>query len=125
MCIRDRIVAAHAMGLRHVRVIVIDGRTEMVEFFDQLKAGTFPNIIHIRFVSQSQHQNATSVDALAALVQGNGDLSKHVMRHVAIDLAGQLDETGRQSDFAGFPGEIIRIDWDAMPAQARAGIRCV
>ena len=39
------------------------------------------------------------------------------LRHRGIDLAGQLDESGRHSELPGFPGQVERIDRDAVPSE--------
>ena len=45
-----------------------------------------------------------------------------IARHGGIDLAGQLDELGGHAVLAGLPGQVERVDRDAVAAQARAGI---
>src|SRR5438874_8880185 len=46
-----------------------------------------------------------------------------VLWHPCVDLAGQLDEARVLTILARFPGEIKRIDRNAMPAQSWAGIK--
>ena len=43
--------------------------------------------------------------------------------HVVVDLSGQFDEASAEIKFFGFPREIEGIDGNAMPAQARSGIK--
>ena len=43
-------------------------------------------------------------------------------RHGRVDLAGQLDEAGRQAVLARLPGQIEGIDRNAVAAEAGAGI---
>ena len=44
------------------------------------------------------------------------------VRHLAVDVARQLDEARFDAGLLGLPGQIERIDRDAVPAQAGAGI---
>jgi hypothetical protein len=41
---------------------------------------------------------------------------------VGVDLAGELDEPCLLAMLASQPGEIERVDWDAVPTEAWAGI---
>jgi hypothetical protein len=41
---------------------------------------------------------------------------------VLVDLARQLDELGREVELASLPGQIERIDGQAVAAQPRAGL---
>ena len=42
-----------------------------------------------------------------------------VARHRQVDVAGQLDEAVHEVELAGAPGEVVRIDRDAVAADAR------
>src|SRR5207244_5892642 len=46
----------------------------------------------------------------------------HVARHRGVDLTGQLDEAGPRSVLRRFPGQIERIERDAVAAEAGTGI---
>ena len=56
------------------------------------------------------------------VVEAVGDLVDDEVGHVGIDFAGQLDEAGAEVELAGLPGEIKRVDGDAVAAEAGAGI---
>ena len=51
-----------------------------------------------------------------------GEPVDHQIGHVCVDLSGELDETRRNVEFARLPGQVERIDRDAVPAEAGAGI---
>ena len=60
--------------------------------------------------------------ALPLLVEGLRQLADDVLGHGAVDLAGQLDEAGVQAVLARLPGQVERIDRDAVAAEAGAGV---
>ena len=64
----------------------------------------------------------TSRERPSLAVQRVGHLVDDVMRHRAVDVAGQLDEARLEADFLHLPREIERIDRNAVPAEARARI---
>ena len=55
---------------------------------------------------------------MLALVERVGDLLDDPVGHRAVDLAGQLDEARVQAVLARLPGQVERIDRDAVPAEA-------
>ena len=61
--------------------------------------------------------------ALLAVVERGGDGVDDVIGHRGVHFAGQLDEAGGEIVFARFPGKIVRIDRDAVAAEAGAGIK--
>ena len=54
------------------------------------------------------------------VVQRPRDALGAVVGHVLVDLAGQLDELGREVVLARLPAEVERVDRQAVAAQARA-----
>ena len=64
--------------------------------------------------------DARSLDRLACVVERVLHLVDHEVRHLAVDIAGQLDEARLDAGLLGLPGKIERIDGDAVAAQARA-----
>ena len=58
----------------------------------------------------------SSAHGPAAVVQGSGDALHHMGRHGGVDLAGQFDEAGRHPRLAPHPGQVERIDRNAVPA---------
>ena len=47
----------------------------------------------------------------------------HVVGHALVDLGGQLDELGVEIVLPGLPGQVVRIDRDAVAADARARVK--
>ena len=92
------------------------------EQLHQLEAGRLAGVVHVLLVGHAQQRDLAPLDRLAAVVEGVGDLADDVGGHRRVDLAGQLDEPRRQAVLAGHPGQIERVDRDAVPAQAGAGI---
>ena len=58
----------------------------------------------------------------AAVVEGQGRALHDVIGHSVVDFAGQFDESGGHADFAGLPRQVKRVDGNAVPAQAGAGV---
>ena len=56
----------------------------------------------------------------AALVERLGDEVDDVARHREVDVAGELDEAVDEVELARPPGEVVRVDRDAVAADARA-----
>ena len=81
----------------------------------------FARIVDVLLVSHSQDADLAALDRLAALVEGLDQPLDDVLRHAGVDFAGQLDEPRGQAVLAGHPGEIERIDRNAVPAQPGPG----
>src|SRR2546427_13274904 len=58
---------------------------------------------------------------LGLVVQPVGHLPHPELGHLGVDLARDLDETGLVVERAHLPGEVVRVDGDAVPAQPRPG----
>ena len=56
-------------------------------------------------------------------VERFGNLSDHEVGHVGVDGAGELDEAGAEVEFLCLPGKIKGIDWNAVAAEAGAGVK--
>ena len=54
-------------------------------------------------------------------MSASADEIDDVARHREVDVAGQLDEAVDEVELAGPPGEVVRVDRDAVAADARAG----
>src|SRR5262249_36980347 len=94
----------------------------MIQLLNQLEAGTFADIVDIGLVSQTKHQNLRAVNRFSACVERQSWATHAVIRHRAVDLAGQFDEASLLVVFARLPSEIERIDRDAVTAKPRPGI---
>ena len=83
-------------------------------------AGRFAHIVDVALVGHAQDVNVRTLDRLAVIVQRVLHLFDHEMRHLAVDVAGQFDETRLDAGLLGLPGQIERVDRNAVAAQARA-----
>ena len=61
-----------------------------------------------------------ALERLAAIVERLGDEVDDVARHREVDVAGELDEPVDEVELAGAPGQVVRIDRDAVATDARA-----
>src|SRR5581483_6551622 len=66
--------------------------------------------------------DARAVDRLADAVQRVADAIDDEVRHRRVDVAGELDETAFEPALARLPRQIERVDRNAVPAEAGAGI---
>src|SRR5262249_21915545 len=92
------------------------------EKVDDIQSRRFPYIINVPFVGYAEDMNPGTVQRLAVIVQSVLDLVHHKVRHLAIDISGQLDKARFNAGLFGFPGQIEGIDWYAVPAQPGAGV---
>ena len=56
----------------------------------------------------------------ATLVERLADQVHDVARHREVDVAGQLHEAVHEVELPGPPGQVVRVDRDAVAADARA-----
>jgi len=61
--------------------------------------------------------------ALLRVIECVGEPVDDIFRHAGVDLARQLDKAGVLTVFTRLPREVERVDGDAVPAQAGAGIK--
>ena len=108
------------MKLRNIRIAVGEPGAAPFQQQHDIQGGRLPEILDIPLVCHAQDVDVRSFHRLAGVVKRILDLIHHEVRHLAVDIAGQLDETGFDAGLLGLPGEIERIDRDAMAAQARA-----
>ena len=118
-----KIVVAHFVHLREVRVVVFDLRAALLEQLHNFEGRGLAEVVDVFFIGDTEDQQFRAVEAFLVAVQGFGDGIDDVIGHGSIDFAGQLDETSGEIVFAGFPGKIIRIDGNAVAAQTRTGIK--
>ena len=106
-----------------VRVVVGDVRAGVLEQLDQLHGGRLAHVGDIRLVGDAEHEDPRALERLArAVVERLRDARAAVVRHVLVDLAGELDEAGREVVLARLPREVERVDRDAVAAEAGARI---
>lgn len=83
----------------------------------QVVGGRLALVIHVGFVSQADDQDFAAFERLAVVVEGFYGARDNVFRHTGVDFASQLNEAGRLSVLAGFPGEVERVNGDAVAAE--------
>src|SRR5205823_3371412 len=88
-----------------------------------LERGTLADIGNVPLERQSEDENARLAKRQAkSAVKSPFEPADHMAGHGMVDLAGKLDETGRQPELTRFPGEVKRIDWNTMPTKSRPWI---
>ena len=83
----------------------------------------FTAVAAVGFVRQPQEQDLGAFDRTFLVVQDATDPGNHIVRHVLVDVVGQLDEAERHAEVAGAPapGQIARSIGKAVAANACAG----
>ena len=106
------------MRVRHVH-----DRSRATKQLDDDAARTLAGIARVALVRQTEHEDAAPVERLGRAVQPLGEPLDHVLGHVVVHVVGQLDETeGLSERTPHTPGQIARVDGQAMTADARAGL---
>src|SRR5579862_5544301 len=93
------------------------------EKVDDIESGGFADILNVALVSHPKDVNPRAVQGLAMLIQGMLDFVDHKVRHLPVDIAGQLNKSSFDAGLFGLPGQIEGIDGNAMTTQAGAGIK--
>src|SRR4029077_1495136 len=73
-------------------------------------------IVDVFLVSYSEHQHLCSIQCLSSFIQCLRHL--FVVRHAQIHFSRQFDETYAEIKLLSLPGEIKRMNWNAMPTQS-------
>src|SRR3954447_2305959 len=108
----------------HVRIMEVDRGAALLQQLDQFEGGALANVFDILLVGDADHQDLRAAQAAAgSLVEAACELVDDVLRHRGVDLAGKLDEARRDIELPRLPGQIKRIDRDAVAAQSWAGIK--
>jgi hypothetical protein len=101
---------------RHERIVVADVRTLLQQQSNHIEGRGFADIIDLRFVSDAHDQDPGALDRLTVLVEPVGDLSHHVSRHGYVDLPGELDESGLESELLDLPRQVEGVNGNAVTA---------
>src|SRR5260370_39737146 len=99
-----------------MRIVIGDASAALLQQLQDRESRRLSRIIHIFFVRDAENANLAALERLAEVIERQPDALDDVLRHAGVDLAGQLDETSMQVKLAGHPGQIKRIDRDAMSA---------
>ncbi len=127
---RDAVVAlglerrgAHPVELLDVRVVVADVGAGRPQQLDQLLGRRLAHVADVGLVGDAEDQDLRAGDrALQPVVQRLRDDRAAEVRHVVVDLAGELDEARREVVLARLPREVVGVERDAVPAEAGAGL---
>src|SRR3990170_7543865 len=107
-----------AYRVGYVRVVEIDLRALSLQELYELQRGRLPHIVDILLVRYAQDHNGRAAKALPLVVQGLCYLLDHIMGHVRVYLACKLYEPGREVVLPGLPGQVERVNGDAVAAEA-------
>src|SRR5204863_5796750 len=95
----------------------------LLQQLDQLERRRLAIVVDVGFVREAEDEDARAEDALAVAVDRLHDPVDDVARHRRVHFAGELDEARPRAELRGAPGEIKRIERNAVTAEARAGIK--
>ena len=115
-----------------VGIVVMNIGTLLFQQANHVERRTFTHIVDVFLVRDSQYQHPAAVHGLLLFVQGLRNFAHDHRRHLAVDLARQIDESRLVVERSHLPGEIVRIERDAVSADARPrrelheaeGLRC-
>ncbi len=107
---------------RDVRVVVRDVCSQLQEFGDDLECGRLADIVDVALVGHAEDENVRSADGLPDVVQKDHRAFDNVVRHLVVHIAGEFDESRCEVVLLGLPGQVERIQRDAVPAEPRPGI---
>ena len=100
--------------LGHVRIVVGDIAAARAQQLEDLQRRRLAQVAHARLVADPDEQDPRAVDGLAHVVERALDLLQAEVGHLLVDLAGELDELGRHVVLARLPGQVERIDRQAV-----------
>src|SRR6266849_1316195 len=100
-------------------VVVRDQRAGGDQQICEGDAGRLADVRRVLLVRDAKHGDVSAVEGLVLLVEQAVDSAQNVLRHAGVDASGQLDELGVDVHLAGLPGQVERIDRNAMSAQTR------
>src|SRR5438270_1869991 len=106
-----------------VRVVVAHVGAIVPQQLDDFQRGRFAQVVNVSLVGDAEYQHLRAIDRLLRAVQRRAYRTNNVIRHRRVHLAQKLDEARVKVELLRFPGEIKRIDRDAMSAKSRAGIK--
>ncbi len=78
-----------------------------------------PGILDVRLERDAEDADLRAAERPAPRVERLRHEVHDVARHLEVDVAGQLDEAVGEVELACPPGQVVRVDRDAVPADAR------
>src|SRR4029077_1049659 len=103
-----------------VRIVVEHRRSLLLQQPNDIEGRTLSHVVYVPLVRNAKYQNAAPVDRLPVFVESLRDLARHYRGHLAVDLAGEIDETRLVVERSHLPGEIVGIERNAVSADSRA-----
>ena len=106
---------------RDERIAVGDAGAAAFQQQDDVERGRFAHIVDVAFVGHAQNMNVGAFERLGVIVERVLNFVHHEVRHLAVDVAGQIDEARFDAGLLGFPGQIERDRWECSgrPGQGR------
>src|SRR5262244_404796 len=108
--------------LRSERIGIADVRALLHEVLDDLEGGRLADVVDIGLVGDAQHEDGRATHRSPAIIERTGHEVDDVLGHGAVDLIGKGDELRLIAREPNLPGQIERIDGDAVPADPGTGI---
>ena len=90
----------------------------MLQQTDDVDGGRLADIVDIALVRHARHMDLRSLHGLRGVVQGALHAFDHVVGHLAVDVSRQFNEAGFDAGLLGLPGEVERVDRNAVPAKS-------
>src|SRR2546421_4426383 len=109
---------AYCQG-RYIFVVIDDHCFARQQRLDNIKGWRLTYIAHVAFVGYAQHKHSRTIEAATLLVERLADLIHDIVWHAAVDLRSQFDKASCVIERFELPGEIVRIDRNAVSSQAR------
>src|ERR1700744_5983570 len=103
-----------------IRVVVAEPGAALGESLDDSQRGRLADVADAALVADPEDRDPGAVDRLGHVVQRPLDALDADVRHLLVDLAGELDELSRHVELAGAPGEVERVDGEAVAAHPGA-----
>src|SRR5437762_13295694 len=95
----------------------VNHRAPFFQRIHDLERWALACIIYILLIGDADHENAgVSEGKPGPFIKRLGDLLHDPLRHRPIDLAGKLDKSGVNVDFACLPGQVEWVDWITVSA---------
>ena len=103
----------------HERIVVADVRALLAQQLDDLQRRRLARVVDVGLVGHADDEDVRAAQRLGLAVERPRDLLAAVVRHVLVDLAGELDELRVEVELPRAPREVERVERDAVPAEAR------
>ena len=95
----------------------------LLQLLDDAQRRALAVVVDVLFVSNTQHQHLRAVHRLfGAAVQELCGAVDAVFRHLVVNHHRAFDHRGVEAVLSGFPGEVVRVQRDAVSAQTRSRI---